>query len=381
MTFRWCYLVTGLLLCWYCSLAVGLAEPIDLRQSLAKLDSASSFRFSLSYHAGAGWGIAASFQGWRRRPDTELWAGTWTNQGVSSQVAMVASGSKQYTKGDDGQWLLTQRGVETRILDQVQAVLLDTMASLLRPGVYGFAARMPLFDAAAAGRYQGEIRIGRNGMPVAIAVRETGGKSGWECRFSRFGWPVRIRLPFVPAQTIRIQPETRHCCCVVQQARRRLIARFRSIGVDVRLAAGGRVMVDQALPVSLLGMLVGQGKVELWSAVRTEDTAGQPVAGDVARRVRLEHWLLANRSLLARPDTLLPLSPTLTCAILPDSVARLVALVVDGQVLDVREVEPYQDKVQFSELGSSPFVAAIAAMAQAAPLPFGFRVVEVGNGR
>lgn len=381
MTSRRCYLVSGLLLCWSCALAARSAELIDLRQLLARLDSASSFRFSLSYRVSAGLGIAASFQGWRRRPDTEVWAGTWNNQGVSSRVAMVASGSKQYTKGDDGQWLLTQRGVETRILDQVQAVLLDTMASLLRPGVYGFAARMPLFDAAAAGRYQGEIRIGRNGMPVAITVREMDGRSGWECRFSRFGWPVRIRLPFVPAQTIRIQPETRHCCCVVQQARRRLIARFRSIGVDIRLAAGGRVLVDQALPVSLLGLLVGRGRVELWSAVRTEDTTAQPVASDVARRVRLRHRLLANRLLLAQPDTSLPLFPTLTCAILPDSVSSMVALVVDGQVLDAREVGPYQDKVQFTELGSSALVVAIAAMAQAAPLPFGFGIVEVSDGR
>lgn len=369
-------------------------------QRLARL---RSFSFWLRYRAGRPLDVQADFKGVWQSSDRELWVGHLRRSGVVTNVRMVGDGAVQYELSNgrggcglfarnEGQWQRNPRGVATRILDQLRAVMQSTTLSyfgdMRGQHLFTFTTVIPLLDPMRQREVHGLLRVSRRtGLPESVRCVDDSGITIWEVGFGSFDCAAQIEVPFVPASYLVMEPERRVALWQVRCMRTRLQDRFRLLGWRYRLHRQNchrfRLYLDHDLPQSLVQLVLSQGVVELWSAETTGlSSVGDSVkcvAGDAAKRVVLRRLLGRNGSLRLQLDLSVPIDPALIVYFPSgDTSTVLLALLVGKECIGV--ARPMEDGgARFTDIGREDYIRVVSAIAAANPLPAGWRIIEYGH--
>jgi hypothetical protein len=352
---------------------------------LTRLERAGSFAFRLSFRVAEPLRLAADCRGVRVLPDLECWKGRWVRSGAGTPVELRAGGAVQYERDGSG-WRKGDRGIESRIIEQVRAVFAEEALLLLAETrgrrVYSFSPRVPFLDPSQGRVFSGRLEADtRTGLPLSILCRDSGGRAEWRCDFGRFGRRFRVELPFVAVRRVVARPKQRLRCARQRELEATARQRFERLGVGLRIArrcSGLRFDVGARLPRDLLGLMLSQGRVEVWagraageSVAATELPAVRTMAGDAARRVLLVRLLGANSELHCVSVAGQGSAPALECSVAPDSAAGAgrAFLVVDGRVIAETALVPGEGTVRFLDVGTSEFASGLAAVAAGGPLP------------
>jgi hypothetical protein len=298
----------------------------------------------------------------------------------------------------DSGWQVQPRGLETRILTQLEQMLTDAQLDYVGEADgkmrFQFQPKLTLIDPLRVKALNGQLEIERSsGLPVRIYCADAQKSTEWEVRFFRFNRAGRVELPFVPAIRFRVMVNKP----ITGSVRRKLVTilarRFEHAGVAYRFRWQGTnltVMLDQALPRGAIELLVGQGRVELWRGrwVGAADTGtGRvlPVGIDAARQVELQELLGINGTLQAELDTTIPQHPGLAVSGgFPHREKSLYILLVDGKVFGTASAASTSAEVvtiRFFEGESEELLRAISVLLNTEPLPVDLRPEFSGSGR
>jgi len=312
-----------------------------------KLNTAKSFSFDLRYHTDVPFKISASFRGTRQSTDRESWDGEWMRGAEREPVTLRAAGPVQYER-DGGVWRRTQRGLETKILDQAGPVLRGVK---LRPAgrergryVYEFNPEVPIIDPAQTRKLLGRLELdARTGLPLRVYCSDS-------VKAARMGAQVqRLQPPGEDRRALSSGPDGGGGAESATQPNRvgggaRVVeARLTSMGTECRISrtrAGFRLELDRAFSPGQLGLMVGRGQVEVWSGSPAGDSLVRDTAivvgigGDAARRIRLGRRLAGPDDLELQPRLDLPVDPRIAASFpaLRGAAFRdsMVVLLVDG---------------------------------------------------
>lgn len=358
------------------------ATVVSAQDVRGRLERLVSFSFRYRYHTDVPFSISADYTGIREVDDHESWSGRSGRRGEVARVELRASGADQYELVD-GRWQRTERGTETRILEQAAAAVRGDSLRLVRCDerrlVYSFEPSAPILDPAQSKRLTGTLEVDRRtGLPLSLRCGDSLRTAELLIEFGRFGRAGRVRVPFVPVVEVRLRPRSRIGHSQTQQVVSTIRARFGALDWQHRIGSlgdGWRLELGRGVPSGEMEQALAIGKVELWRASWVSDTAAQNapglmVGGDAARRVALVRVIAANGEASAVADLLLPMAPALTFKLtVPDSVpdGRLVALVLDGRVLDV--TNQHDARLRFADVGGIGTVRVLAALAVHSPLP------------
>ncbi len=357
-----------------------------------QLGRLQSFSFRLWYRTDVPFSIIARYTGVRDSSDREAWDGFYLRDGERKAVHLRAKGAIQFFLTDSG-WQAQPRGLETRILVQLEQLLRDVQFNYIGEAdgklIFQFIPNMTLIDPLRVKVLTGQLEIERgSGLPVRIYCRDWQRTAEWEVGFYRFNRSKRVALPFVPASRFWLTVNKPFNCAVKRKLATALARRFQQFGADFRFQWRGRrlqVMLDQALPGSAIELLVSRGRVELWRgrwATEAElGTAGVlPVGIDAAHQVVLEELLGANGTLSVAIDTTMPEQPKLLVrgSFQPEGNHRYI-LLIDGRVLGTTtrfetgqqqaESEPRETATLiFSDIGRLEVLRAIVTLLNTALL-------------
>ena len=355
-----------------------------------KLNTAKSFSFDLRYHTDVPFKISASFRGTRQSTDRESWDGEWMRGAEREPVTLRAAGPVQYER-DGGVWRRTQRGLETKILDQAGPVLRGVK---LRPAgrergryVYEFNPEVPIIDPAQTRKLLGRLELdARTGLPLRVYCSDSVKAAEWELKFSGYNHPVKIDVPFLPVQMVEVVPNRRLSRTEWAEAARVVEARLTSMGTECRISrtrAGFRLELDRAFSPGHLGLMVGRGQVEVWSGSPAGDSLVRNTAivvgigGDAARRIRLGRRLAGPDDLELQPRLDLPVDPRIAASFpaLRGAAFRdsMVVLLVDGAAVSSGVPDSSGDLL-FGDIGGEDMVRILAAVAEHGALPAAFTV-------
>jgi hypothetical protein len=351
------------------------------RDCWRRLESRRSFRFRLDYSTDSPLPVTAHYTGRWLSPDREAWEGEWVRGGERRAVSLRASGERQY-ESQGGGWTASQRGVETRIIEQLRQVVRAPRASFEgRTGgvyVFAFSPDLRFLDPAGQKSFRGraEVDVGL-GVPIRVSCTDSAGTASWNAEFRDFDHPVRIELPFASAMSLDLVPGRRLAWCRRGAVRTGLARRLDEMSWQHRLRWQGRALrveLAEARPGHVLGLLGSEGVLQLWScrALQGDSFGGDrplAVGGDASRRVVLDYLLGANPELPVDVRTPTPVEPLLR--VRPPRVpaaGTLVALVLDGEVLSTATASD-SGTADFADIGSLETARAIGAIAATAPLP------------
>ena len=379
-----------------CVQYVDLGEPVDpataADHALERLEMLESFRFSLSFHSDTPFALGADMTGTWQSPDREYWKGAWTRAGERTGFEMVGAGDVQY-RMEDGEWEREPRGVETRVMDQVEQLLHGKRKELVgQEGDvyrYEFSPWLPVLDPARTRTFRATLELdARNGLPLGISCVDSSGEVSWDAGFSRFNRAGRVSVPFVVRQEAVLALGGRACCGTRRRAEAILRRRLAELGWEFRLSrrwCRTVLQLGQDITRSQVEMALAPGKVEVWEAERVEGGTGTPgevvmVGGDAAFRVRLLRLAGTNGDFEASLEQELLPEPAVSLSFEEPSAldvgpGRLLVLVLDGEGLDA--VGPVTGPVvRFRRLDSRQRFAVLAAQANHAPMPVGFVVTD-----
>jgi len=351
-----------------------------------RLKAARSFAFHLDYHTDVPFSIGAEFSGARQENDREEWNGTWTRGSEKSRVALRAAGPVQY-EYDNGQWRRAQRGVETRILDQLEPVVKGSRLTFLKTEAgrhfYRFTPEVPILDPTQTRKLTGVIEIDvRSGLPLRVYCSDSARTAEWSLALSRFNRAGRVRIPFVPVQTISAVPLRRLSRSELSRAEQVLQARLhtRDPEAEVEASRGGLVLrTSRRLSDRQVELLLGEGRAEVRAATLSTgpDTACTVTVGDdAAIRVALGRVVAGPGTLAAELVADVPVRPGL--AVVPRNWAggdTILVFLLDGRALSSARARA-DGRVVFYDLGSEDLVAALAGVVNNGALPAGFRVKD-----
>ncbi len=355
-----------------------------------RLKAAQSFAFRLSYHTDIPFPLGAEFSGLRQSSDREEWNGTWTRGSERSKVALRAAGPVQY-EYENGKWHRTQRGVETRVLDQLQPVVKGSRLTFMKTEAgrhfYQFTPEVPILDPTQTRKLSGTIEIDiHSGLPRNVYCSDSTRTAEWRLSFSRFNRAGRVRVPFVPVQTITVAPSRRLSRAEFRRAEQVIEARLRTTDPEAEIepARGGlRLSMSRRLSEREVELLLGQGRVEVRAArVTTEaDTAGSVKVGDdAATRVALGRMIAGPGSMTAELVADVPVRPGLAVfpqrpGIISGSTDRdtVLVFVLDGAVLSAARGQA-DGRIVFYDLGSEDLIVVLAGVVNSGVLPARFRV-------
>ncbi len=375
----------------------GIVDPAQAPdQTWQRLKGLESFRFHLRYHTDTPFALGADFVGVWSAPDRESWTGHMWRGAEREKVTLIAAGDAQYERDRAG-WHRSQRGLETQILEQAQQVLRGKQVSLLESeGMtyrYRFKPTLPVLDPARTKSFAGTMKIdSRSGLPVGISCSDPLGSAEWELVFDRFNRAGRVTVPFVPELELVIAPERRLGRKELNVAVVVLRKRLDELDWDYRLfRRWGKLVLqlDRKVARGWLELLLSAGNIEIWSAERvvdstvTEDTRVLVVGGDASFRVTLGQKIGGNGDFdvssklgfLPEPKLLFAFRDSAGFRLDPGA-GRLLVLAVNGDVLDCSRAI-VELGVEFSGLSGKEFARIVAALANQAAMPAGFKVVSV----
>jgi len=351
-------------------------EPLTASGEIGpRLRRLANFSFHLEYRTDRPFELGAEFDGRRDSSDRERWEGTWWRGGDRRGFTVVGDGPVQYELAATG-WTQVPRGSESRIHEQLEAILrapsLDFKGE--RGGLfrYEFEPKLPLLDPSGEKRIHGELELEkRTGLLRSVRCSEDDGPARWSLGLSRYNRSRPVEVPFVPELELVLASVNRVRREELGQAVRTLSARLDRLGRKHRLfrRRGSLVLqLEHPEPQAVQGLLLGSGRVELWSAEHAAagDTAGDvwEVGGDASLRVRPFRRLGGNGDFAVSTRFDFLAEPTLVfdasgSGVLPDS--ELVALVFDERVLDLARAAG--ERVEFGSAGGREFVPALAVVA------------------
>uniref|UniRef100_A0A7C3IXF6 Uncharacterized protein n=1 Tax=candidate division WOR-3 bacterium TaxID=2052148 RepID=A0A7C3IXF6_UNCW3 len=371
-----------------------LPDEIDNRV-YRRLAGRKSFAFNVAYHTDAPVLLSAHSRGVWQRPDREAWDGFWIRGGQKNAIRMRANGDVQFFWTDSG-WQIQPRGLESKILDQLEQLLADVQLSYRGEFAgryrFQFQPNMSLIDPLRQKNLSGILDVDiHSGLPVRVYVGDPERRAEWEARFSGFDRKVRVEIPFVPVLRLELAPERR-----LRINERRLVSarlqhrlRLMEIGCRQNWEKGNlELVLDQVLSRTAVELLTCRGQVELWRGrwVKPGESAGGRVvqAGiDAARRVELLERLGDNSQLQAEVDTSIPLQPKLTVTgrfAFQDSSSYI--LLADQRVLGVTEIAEPLDagavatRLHFSDSDGPDILRTIQMLFSVPPLPVSLRVIS-----
>ncbi len=340
--------------------------------------------------------MSARYAGLWVRPDRESWDGEWIRGGQRQRVSLRAAGGRQYEL-TGGEWLAGGRGIETRIIDQLRQVVRDPNPELVgqSAGAYRFSFEPSLrfLDPPGLKNFTGQAVVdSRLGVPLSVSCADASGTAACKFVFFRFDRPGRVRLPFVAADTVELQPARPIPVLLRGDVLRTIRDRLEAMGWESRTAWRGRVLLvqlDENRPRHVVELVGSRGRVEVWlcrdaaGGDASAQGAAVPVGGDASRRVVLERLAGANRGLDIELRTPLPVAANLR--VRPrgrDNLepGRLAALVVDGAAFSLATVDD-AGVAEFADVGGLETARALAALASTRPLPSGFVARRSSGGR
>ncbi|MEO0051562.1 MAG: hypothetical protein ABIK11_03325 [candidate division WOR-3 bacterium] len=369
-----------------------LPEEIDSRV-YRRLAGRKSFAFSVAYHTDVPVLLSAHSRGVWQSPDREAWDGFWIREEQKNKIRMRANGDVQFLWTDSG-WQIQPRGLESKILDQLEQLLADVQLSYRGEFAgryrFQFQPKMSLIDPLRQRSLSGILEVDvHSGLPVRVYVGDPERRAEWEARFSGFDRKVKVEIPFVPVLRLELAPERRLRGSERWLASARIGHRLRLLGIDCRQnwkKGNLELVLDQVLSRTAVELLISRGQVELWRGrwVKPgESTGGRVVqAGiDAARRVELSERLGDNTQLRAEIDTSIPLQPKLTVTgrfAFQDSSSYV--LLTDQRVLGITELAEPLDagaiRLQFCDSGGADVVRALQMLFSVPPLPVSLRVLS-----
>lgn len=362
------------------------------RESLARL---RSFRFWLHYQSDAPVAIRARFAGKWQSPDREEWNGFWEGEGKREKVCLCASDDRQFELTPLG-WQVAKRGLETKLLDQIQQVFHGATLELIGEErgkyLYRFRPNLPLIDPGGVKGLKGIVEVDHySGLPVRIYCVDEQKRNEWELRLDRFNRAGSVKIPFVPVLRATLSSVGyRWTCGERKRAMVIMEERLKELGVDFRMSwgrAGIDLAIDRMIARPGLELLFSVGRVEVWRGEEIQQTLSDsegknaiPIAGDEARKVILRTLLGQNGSLYAEPEFDLPVEPKLRVSFNSGLIEEggLVVLVVDGIAISIGKADGEKGFV-FTDIGGKEKVGIIAALANHPALPREFRVMLKGE--
>ncbi len=357
-----------------------------------KLADLRSFCFTLQYHSEVPVVIRAQLKGKWQAPDKEEWNGFFERDGKKEKIHLFASDVREFELTRSG-WQVRPRGLETRILEQIQQVFLGETLEFIREErgkyLYRFKPNLPLIDPQGIKGLKGIVEVDRHSkLPVRIYCADENKKSEWELRL----FPNRaglVKIPFVPVlQVLLLSPDYRWTCGERRKAAGIIKQRLKEMGVDFRMK-WGRTGVDLAIDRRIthqgLKLLFSSGRVEIWTGKIVSDSEDPklktlPVGGDEAKKVCLGTLLGDNGSLYAEADLDLPAEPRLRVRYkehpawrIPESDTGVIVLIIDGVAIGIGKPGT-DDGFIFTDIGSKENVWIIAALTNHPPLTRKFDV-------
>ncbi len=374
-----------------------LPEEIDNRV-YRRLAGIKSFAFIVAYHTDAPVLVSTHSRGVWQNPDREAWDGFWIREGQKNAIRMRANGDVQFFWTDSG-WQTQPRGLETRILGQLEQLLADVKLSysgeLNGRYRFHFQPKMSLIDPLRQKDLSGILEVDvHSGLPVRVYVGDFARRAEWEAKFFGFDRKVKVEIPFVPVLRLELAPERRLKISERWLVSARLRHRLRLLGIDCRQKwekGNLELVLDQVLSRRAVELLISRGRLELWQGrwVKPgESTGGRVVqAGiDAARQVELLERLGNNSQLQAEVDTSIPLEPKLTVTgrfAVQDSSSYV--LLTDQRVLGITELaEPFDagsvaTRLHFLDSDGADILRTIQMLFLVPPLPVSLRVISYGR--
>jgi hypothetical protein len=376
---------TGALLVCGCAGRLHRPTPVAPEQAGAaawdRLARLSSFGFELEYHTDAPFPIAAGFRGARERADRELWSGFWRRRGEVTRVELRASGADQYER-EGRTWRRTQRGIETRILEQGQLALrgnpLDYAGTEHGRHRYRFSCGLPVLDPTQTKKLTGFMEVDeRSGLPVRLYCSDSSRAAEWEMRLGRFNRAGPVRVPFLPATKVEAFAAGRMGRFEYERTLAILKQRLAALAWEHRLSRKGHgflLQLSQSRPMRQMAMLFSRGGVEVWLG-RSVSPGELPdsgsvveVGGDAARRFALVRPLGANAELKAGVTADNPLAVAIECTTTLSDTGGTALLVVNGHALST--AGPGKNgRLRFPDVGTEDEARLVAAVASSEPLP------------
>ncbi|MGQ9708712.1 MAG: hypothetical protein ACUVUR_07575, partial [bacterium] len=294
-------------------------------------------------------------------PDREAWDGFYERHGERVRVCLRAKGEIQFAKNDSG-WQSQPRGLETKILEQIEQVLYDSKLEFLseEKGRYRFRfnPQMTLIDPLRAKGLTGILEVDRvTALPVRIYCADDRKSAELDIRLDRFNRAGGVNIPFVPVMRLSLVPNRQRLSRSEQrEAATILKQRLTELGIEHRLkwtGVGYDLRIDRMMTGRSLELLASTGRVEVWTGVWADlDSPTEwgkmegggvrrvMVAGDAAKQVILQRQVADNQQMDAKADCNLPFKPELvielksspTMTALSDS--AVLVMLVDGKAFD-----------------------------------------------
>jgi hypothetical protein len=391
------------------------------------LRNLKSFRFNVFYRTDVPVAVEARFSGIWEHPDREAWDGFYKREGKRTAVCLRAQSEVQFEKSDPG-WQPHPRGLETKILGQIEQVLYERKLEFVREEkgryLFRFQPQMSLIDPLRVKDLAGILEVEKvSALPVRIYCADKLKSAEWEIRLSGFNRAGRVHIPFVPVMSFNLIPLGPG---LVQSEKARagtiLKQRLAELGIEHQLKwtrAGLELKIARSMSARALRFLTGKGRVEVWTGIWADSanwhqqTGSQEtlalqlsVHGDAAKSVILQKLLADNQGMRAKVDCELPFQPKLIIefkerpSLLPfassqfpvlnqepnsglavaegtpkNQAPALFVLVVDGSGIDVTTMAS-DNRFVFSDVGGEEMVRIIAALTNSQPLPIDFQVFD-----
>ncbi len=369
-------------------------SPERAWQRLAEL---KSFHFTLQYHTSTPAKITAQFSGRWENPDREQWDGLQQQDRRTQRIAFRAKGDRQFLLTDSG-WQIQPRGLETRILKQIEQILTDTKLTYLNENNrfyrYQFTPKFLIIDPLKTQNLTGILEIEKQtGLLRTIHCSNEQKKTEWTLKIHHFNQKGKIGIPFVPAMTLELHPKDRpqkiwEYPKITAILRRRLD----QLGIASRIkwqANTLKLSIDHSLTRTSTELLTAKGEVELWAGEWTDpnqqstETAQVLQLGvDAVRMVALKKCLGSNQSLKAVvvKDNQLPAKlAVIFSTAQPINSGELFILTVDGRAIaasNLRELPTdsmsEKNSVLFTDIENDQLTHTLTVLINNPPLPTDF---------
>jgi hypothetical protein len=330
------------------------SENGKAREALANLRKVRSFAYTLNLARSEPPVLGGRFTGSVVLPDTQEQEGAWNDQ---PGFRMKARGNLEYVQnlsgstgvppvprtlradsGTDTSWSVLDRDEEADFLTQVdRALALDSFV-LTREDAefmeFSFEPNVPFLDPDQTKRLAGRFKVRRDRLlPDEISIASNDRTVSWQATFSHYDQVKPIVFPFVRAWRIALlkigtlpfsprkpvvslfsKSDTPTDTTILRR-------RFARHGYETQFLLAGDTLVlflEREIRDDALGMLVQQGRVEVWlgrlenrdATVFAAKTGGVPifrpipesarvlpVLGDSTRRMILERRVLTREDL------------------------------------------------------------------------------------
>ena len=349
-----------------------------------RLAQLRSFGFTLSFHTDLPFPIEVSFSGTREQADREVWSGFMRRRSEVSKVELRAEGPDQYEREPSG-WRRTMRGIETKVLEQGEGAFRGRPLEFTgtERGRYRFAFKpdLPILDPTQTKQLTGVMEVdSRSGLPVRLYCSDSARTAEWDLRLGRFNRAGAVDVPYEPAMTVDARPTGRLDRRAFDGAVAIVNQRLAKLGWEHRLrrtSHGLVLLLGQAKSRRQVELLFSRGNVEVWQGHWTgtgESTdAAVEVGRDAARRVVLEHLLVANERLAAEVRTTTPVAAALLTSVVKSDTSKPAILVVNRNALSAASSDP-DGKLVFQDIGNADDASVIAALANGGVIPTDFGI-------